>query len=143
MAKREDWLEKLYDEIKKYQESEFKWGKFDCCMFTADCIRAMTDIDYGASFRGKYRSKGGAFKQLLKQTGTDDLDQAISIIMKGIKGIKRIDPAFMQKGDLAIVKLPEVGNSFGVVMNGAVLFPNENGGLYKIKITPTKVWRID
>lgn len=42
----------------------FAWGRNDCGLFAAGAVEAMTGVDHGAPFRGRYRTELGAARAL-------------------------------------------------------------------------------
>ena len=57
----EDWPERLAEAIEAANERPFSWGRHDCCLFACDAVMAMTGVDPAKPFRGKYKTKRGAF----------------------------------------------------------------------------------
>jgi hypothetical protein len=81
-----DWEDRLRTYLDRVNDEPFKWGRHDCALFAADCIRAMTGEDPGEAFRGHYDSKTGAAEALrgfgagtLLQTVTAWLGDPVSI----------------------------------------------------------------
>jgi hypothetical protein len=37
--------------------SSFEWGRFDCCLFAADCVHAITGVDLAKDYRGYVGAK--------------------------------------------------------------------------------------
>ncbi len=70
----ENWPEILNQCIDDARRREFTWGRFDCCMWAADTVEAMTGTDYAAEFRGKYKTIRGAVKALNKRTLKEVMD---------------------------------------------------------------------
>jgi len=55
-----DWQTRLDAFLRQQKDRTFEWGKWDCCLFVADAITAMTGEDPAQSLRGKYNSEDGA-----------------------------------------------------------------------------------
>ena len=98
----------------------FKWGKNDCCLFVADWVLFATGNDVAADFRGNYRTKNGAFKQLFKR-GLNDVQSVFKDRLN-----PSIPTAYARRGDLAVVKFKGdlVG---GIVTVNAVVCVGEFG----------------
>lgn len=98
----------------------FKWGKNDCCLLIADWVLFATGNDVAADFRGAYRSKTGAFKQLFKR-GLNDVQSVFK---------DRLNPevpiAYARRGDIALV---EFNNEYvgGIVTVNAVVCVGDKG----------------
>lgn len=48
------------------KEENFEWGKRDCCLWTADILKAIHGVDFAKPFRGTYSSRKGFAKLLIK-----------------------------------------------------------------------------
>lgn len=128
-----DWTTRLHDVIKAAHGRPFSWGKFDCCLFAADCTLAVCGIDPAVEYRGKYKTEAGAKRLLKKIHGSLEAAWDVSFV--------RIPPAFIQRGDVALY-VGEQGRSV------AVFWANEfwsvaDDGVCRIKCTPLAVWRIE
>lgn len=57
-----DWPERLDRMISSARAVPFEWGRFDCALHVANCIREITvsRVDVAASYRGKYSDEAGA-----------------------------------------------------------------------------------
>jgi len=60
-----DWPERLDRVIREARTRSFAYGTFDCALFAADCVQAVTGIDYAAELRG-YESKTAAYRIVAK-----------------------------------------------------------------------------
>ncbi len=98
----------------------FKWGKNDCCLLVADWVLFATGNDVADDFRGKYRTKSGAFKQLFKR-GLNDVESVFKDRLN-----LAIPINYARRGDLALVEFKDeyVG---GIVTVNAVVCVGENG----------------
>ena len=56
----EGWEKILHDTLETMKERPFVWGTFDCCLFAADIVQALTGVDYAAGYRGTYHSEAEA-----------------------------------------------------------------------------------
>lgn len=129
--RRNDWIPKLLEVFEYYKNRPFKYGETDCCLFTADCCKAICGIDFMEKYRGKYKSKKGA-----------------TTIIKSIDFIGEIDSYFMQKslshlqrGDLvAYNNTLSKDTTLAIYFNGywAVTL----NGLQRINIQPTHIWEV-
>lgn len=52
--RREDWSEKLAEQIKNIRGKNFEYGEHDCCLFVARCVDAMCDTDFEKRVKDKY-----------------------------------------------------------------------------------------
>jgi hypothetical protein len=65
----QDWEPALHTAIDAAAARPFKFGDHDCCLFIADVVLVLTGHDFGAGFRGKYRTAAGAMKALRRAVG--------------------------------------------------------------------------
>jgi hypothetical protein len=93
------WEQKFAEQIKAAQVKPFEWGTFDCCMFAADAVLALTGVDLAADFRGKYSDEAGA-QAFIATYG--DLAALVSA-KTADKDMAEINLKFAQRGDLVLV----------------------------------------
>lgn len=100
------------------RQTQFEWGKSDCCLFTCDYVAEKTGIDPALNHRGTYTTEIGAKRSLVKHGSIQDsFDNA---------GFERIDFNFAKRGDVVLYN-SELGETLGVKWTGGVLGLNENG----------------
>jgi len=101
------WESALADYLRACEGTPFAWGVCDCSLFAADAVRAMTGVDHGVEFRGKYKTAAGAVR-VLKRTG------GVSGIADAALGA-RVAPLMLARGDLAAVHTEKGEEALGVV----------------------------
>lgn len=52
-----DWPSRLDSFLRLHRQRRFVYGEWDCCLFVAGAIEAMTGADLAASFRETYHSR--------------------------------------------------------------------------------------
>jgi len=128
-----DWPERLNIYVVKVQKEEFQLGEFDCALFAAGCIEAITGEDVMPEYRDTYNSwesseeacldihhTASLYKVLLKKFGSP---------LPGVRG---------RVGDLAFYD-----GCCGIVFGRYALFLSE-GGYAHIRITHVqRIFRID
>ncbi|MBE5251833.1 DUF6950 family protein [Mixta mediterraneensis] len=130
--KNSDWQKSLVTLIKAAEKWPFLWGEHDCCLFAADCVKAMCGEDFAAEFRGTYDSETGAKKALLRGGGS--LEKVMARFLDEVK------PALAQRGDIAVIE--NAGRRCaGVIYGGAVWVPGERG-LVGLRVKPLSAWRV-
>ena len=113
MTMKHNWQLKLIKYIQHNKHRPFKWGDFDCCLFSADAVLIMTGIDFAEKFRGRYTTKRGA-TQALKKYGKGTLKETIQQLLGNPqKGIN------YKRGDICLVD-SEQGIAIGIFMNEEV-----------------------
>lgn len=98
MVRREDWASRLYQYIADVQDEPFAWGAHDCLLFVADCVMAMTGVDYAERFRGRYKTEIGAYRLLKKLGGMESVLDAYLGVRVNIKMAKRGDVVLLDVG---------------------------------------------
>jgi len=133
----------LHDYLTNHAHTSFAWGQFDCCLFAADAIQAMTGIDIAAEFRGKYHDQASAFELIKTVTGGSTVADAAAYCANqhGLPEWKY--PLMAQRGDLVVFE--NDGNLIaGVVhLSGRHVVSVSESGLIKAPITAVqRAWHI-
>jgi hypothetical protein len=115
----ENWNIKLSDYIKSVQNEPFTWGKFDCCLFAANCVEVMTGKDFTENLRYRYNSKITACRVLLDKNYLNIFD----MVIKKIGEPK--NPLFANRGDVVYYKKDEK-ESLGICLGDKCVFVGEN-----------------
>ena len=136
MKKKQDWI-LLFDQfIQKYYDKPFEWAKWDCCMFSDAYIKTMT----GESLIPKalkWTDEESALKTI-REYGKN-LNGSIKKAAQA-KKLEKIDPNFMQKGDLCVIK--QETQLCGISDGHKILGPSESG-ISRIEYKEIlAVWRI-
>lgn len=131
--KRTDWMKQLAAVIAAAQTQPFVWGTHDCCLFASDCAKAITGVDPAERYRGTYTTEIGAKRALTKHHGS--IEAAFDACFK------RIDPAFIQRGDLVLLD-SEIGHAAGVVW-GHGIWSVSPTGTGMVDANPIIAWRVE
>jgi hypothetical protein len=134
--KKQDWITQLNKVISDRQFTPFKWGENDCCLFAADCIKAMTGNDPAKTLRGHYHTERGAHRTL-KRYGACTIEATATKLLGEPE-----PPLTARRGDVALLQEGKRAQ-LGVVMPSGVYVPGENGLIKKPLTEIKKVWRID
>lgn len=127
-----DWQSRLHNYLSSVYQTPFKYGVFDCGVFSSEAIEAMTGADLASQFRGRYTTR----KEALKLVGT--MEQVAER-----SGLKPVPVVFGQRGDLAVIR-SGVKSSLGIVSlhGNDVLSPGKDG-LMRVEMNQvTKVFRV-
>lgn len=135
----DDWPQRLDAEISASRTRAFAYGGFDCCLFAADCVKAITGIDYAADLRG-YESKIAAYRIV---SGYGSLEAMITALL----GSEPVHPSQARRGDVVLAEIElapgESGDCVGICAASKFLFPKDVG----LRCLPIGVvrlaWRID
>lgn len=117
----ENWPELLHSAIESRIDSRFSWGDFDCCMFAAECVKAITgewlmpDLEYS--------SKETAIAVIQENGG-------LSNIVSEIFGNSAF-PLAASRGDIVMRHDEDTGMmSLGICVGELVAFPALRGVAY-------------
>jgi hypothetical protein len=105
----EDWTERLEYFLWLAQGRAFAWGAWDCSLFGAEGVKALTGDDFGAAFRGQYSDAAGAAQALI-EIGEGDLESTVTSFM----GPPLSLPAKAQRGDLVLFESGD-GPALGII----------------------------
>lgn len=72
----QNWQANLAALCAARRDTKFSWGAHDCCLWAADCVKAVTGVDPAASVRGKYNSPLTAVQILEEHGGVEALATA-------------------------------------------------------------------
>ena len=91
----EDWPKRLIKAIEEAESKTFRWGVWDCWLFVADCVEAMTGSDPAEHLRGRYFTEQEADDLLEHMGGVDDVLERLGFAPITNKN-------FTQRGDIVI-----------------------------------------
>ena len=131
----EGWETRLNDVIEAALYRPFRWGENDCCLFAAECVKAVTGADVGSPYRGLYDSAHGAACLL------DELGGLEGVVSVCFAGFSEIPPAMAQRGDL-VLTLNAGREVLGVVTAVQIAVPGESGLVFLPVSTASKAWRV-
>ena len=121
MKKHIDWQIKFSDFVVKHKDKPFKWGSWDCCMFSDACMKALS----GESVIPKtlrWKDEKSAL-EAIREYGKD-LNKSIAKAAKA-KNLEKVDLNYLQKGDLVVVQ--QESQLCGVFDGFKVIAPSDHG----------------
>lgn len=110
MARLHNWRTNLHAYLAENALRDFEPGVFDCSLFSADCVNAITGEDPAADYRGRYATVAQGLA-LLQADGYADHEAFVAT------HFTETSVLFARAGDLAVVE------QRGLVGIGAVLGP--------------------
>lgn len=131
MQRRPDWQSRLCEFVRANETRPFVWGEWDCALWTAAAIEAITGTDIAVDIRGKYSTEDEAHAIFASFT-----DTAAQIAAQF--GMKEVSPMHAQRGDLIAtsVCLGLVGLDSQVLVLG-------DSGLTKVEYRHIqRAWRV-
>lgn len=130
-----DWQDRLLKIAIERENTPFQWGSYDCCLYVADTIEAMTGFDPAEWFRGKYDSEEGAMALIEEKGGMvgymDSLFKSKSV-------------EYAQRGDAVVVETDN-GPTMGIMWSGGAVWMQSETGVKlfpRLKKRITHVWGI-
>ena len=121
-----DWEANLHAYLDSVAGAPFAYGRHDCALFVAGAVNAMTGHDFGAPFRGRYRSAAGAVRAL-RLYGAGDLPATLTAALG-----EPVHPSRAGRGDIVTD-----GENVGVCMGGVARFVTDIG----MTDLPRSAWR--
>lgn len=128
MTRLPDWETRLNNYVVECGGRPFVWGEFDCAMFAAGAVIAMTGDDPLAEFRGRYSTGPGSIRAL-KRYGAGTLEATFDTKFAACP------ISFARRGDLAFHE-----GSLGVVMGPFALFVGAVGDVDGLIRFPRASW---
>ena len=123
----EYWDRAFFSYLQAADQRPFVWGEFDCCLFAADAVQAMTDQDPAASIRGTYSDAVAAAAVIANYGGIAELAEAFFLPMGAIE----IMPLFARRGDVVRLVMPVFEDAFaecgGICTGRDVAFLTDSG----------------
>lgn len=115
-----DWRARLQAYLEGGARREFAFGTHDCALFAADALAAMTGVDLGERYRGRYSTMQGGLRLMVRDGFADHVALFRAHLPSG--PVARALP-----GDLAVIETPD-GLSLGVVQ-GAMIYCLQPSGV--------------
>ena len=127
MTRREDWFVRLSGFLAVAERCAFVPGQFDCALFAAGAVEAMTGVDLAAHWRGRYRSLRGGLRVLRSEGYRDHIDLVRA-------HFPPIAPSMAGVGDLGVIET-DSGPALGLVLGPLVAVLKVGGGLDRVPLT--------
>lgn len=128
----QDWPTRLDAAVTAAQGRRFRYGVFDCCLFAADVVVAITGVDTAAALRG-YRGRRAAAAILEHEGGMVAL---VSRLLGASMSAARAG-----RGDV-IFGYPIVDGAVGVCLGRSVAFAGPKGVSFYPRSVAALAWRI-
>ena len=129
-----DWKARLIAYLAWSVLQSFGYGRFDCALFTFGAVKAMTGIDPGECYRGKYTTLRDGVA-LLRNDGFRDHVDLTALYFD------EIPVAFAQAGDIAVVAGDD-GPALGL-LQGEYIYALAPAGMKLIPLlSATRAFRV-
>lgn len=138
MTRFENWPSLLSRFASDWQGKKHVWGKSDCSIMCLDWVERATGQAVGDDVAGSYDSAAGAL-QFLSSLGYADLPEMVTDRLK----TESKEGNFLQRGDIALVDCPAVGDGLGVVLGTQILIMDVKQGGAVIPLTRSLLgWKV-
>lgn len=132
----ERWATALNNAIDAERAKDFEWGLSDCSLFVADCVNAMTGVDWAADFRGHYSTAKGSLLALRKY-GKGTLYKTMDHYFARHTSI-----LMARRGDVVVME-SEIGQCLGICIGATVAFRSPDGVVFMPLTKCVAAWVID
>lgn len=118
--RRADWQDALVAYLHACARLPFEPGVFDCALFAAGAIEAMTGFDPAAELRGTYATEEEGFAKIAAAGFADHIEMVARLF-------EEIPVSLARPGDLAAVSTPGNLAALAVVQGEHVYVPRARG----------------
>lgn len=135
IKRKEGWPELLHEYIEATVNTAFAWGQHDCCLFVADAVRVMSDVDLAADYRGHYTTSTGARRIIKAVTGGTAVEDVIdhAALQFGLAELRSV--LFAQRGDIVLFDSEDGTPALGIVhLDGSNALFVSDSGLHKLPV---------
>lgn len=136
LVRHQSWPLLLEETIDRFRLMKFTWGVADCCLFAAECVKATTGVDFAVPYRGRYRSKRGAYKAMKRVAGGGVTEVASHALGKPL-------PTTMlaRRGDVVLVNTEE-GPALGICVGAKCAYLGPAGLVFLGLDVAQAAWRV-
>ena len=117
--------------IAEAESQTFSYGAFDCALFVADVVNAITGQDYAQPYRG-YQTEAEADEILHKAGGLGRIPDQF---------FERIPPQFAVTGDI-VWRQKRKRETLGICVGAACCFPKKDGLVWLHRRVIRRAWRV-
>lgn len=130
----ENWEMILARCLREAEGKVFSWGEHDCCLWTADVVKAMTGVDYAMEFRGTYNTRAGAIRALI-ELADGSLTKLLDVFFD------RVEVAYSQRGDVVVMFYDDM-ETLGVCVGDRAAFVTKRGLIYISMQNVLRAWAV-
>jgi hypothetical protein len=137
-----DWQSRLQAYLDSRRAARFQYGACDCCLFTCDCVRAMTGHDMADWFRGRYSTRRRALELIRQRTGHVGV-KAIAEHAAAECGLASVPVLMARRGDMALVGSGSKAILGIVSLLGTDVMCLDKNGIVRVALeSVTAAWRV-
>ena len=140
MTRFPDWPARLELFLGGTSAKRFQYGRFDCCLFVANAVHAMTGFDLAFDVRGKYHSRREALELAQERTGMRSVRVLIEAILSPLP---EVSPNMAQRGDIVLVKRASDVSLGLIALNGKEILATARSGFVRMSLhRASRAWRV-
>jgi hypothetical protein len=124
--------------LKDNANTKFAWGSWDCCLYAANAILAITGKDIADDFRDKYTDEASAFALIKTVTGGTTVADAAAYCAKKHGLVEHAHPLMAKRGDLVVIQNGPNLIAGVVHLNGRDVVSVSDHGAVRLPITQVK-----
>lgn len=118
MTRRADWVAALELFLRENSARPFVYGDWDCCLFVASAIEAMTGVDPAREFRGTYDSLRGAAEAMKLLYSSRTVVRVVEQIAVRYE-MGELPVRFARRGDMVLIPRKRDSSPGIVAFDGA------------------------
>lgn len=134
MQRREDWLERLHEELEAAADRVFAWGGHDCARFAARCVDAMCGSAFEVALGERYSDEDSARAWLASADFAELVTEHIGAPMP--------NPRFAQPGDVVLWVNDRGEPTLGIIVGHHVVAAAPRGFVGARTDTITHAWAV-
>ena len=136
------WQSALSAYIVATAGAPFRYGDFDCGLFVAGALEAMTGVDVVPGIRGVYKNRTDAFAQVRSICGASTME-ALARYLTARHGMPEVAPLLAQRGDPVLLRAGRRSSLGLVAMHGTEILTPYRGGLLRLPLAhATRAWHV-
>ncbi len=128
-----DWPARLLACVEAARTQPFAWGEHDCALWSANVVLQITGFDFGARFRGRYRTGGGAQRMIMRNGG---------LAMIATRALGEPRPALQAARGDVVLACREEGPALGVAVDRRAAFVGHTGLQFLLLSECVNSWRV-
>lgn len=137
MKRTEGWRKRLASYVSACRSTPYELGTFDCWLFVAGAIEAMTGKDLGLVQRGRYKTQRGALG-VMKRDGAVDMAEFAEHRLTALP-----DPVMAQVGDVMAIPTDDAfGFALGILNGERILVVTPKGIDTRDRAEATRAFKV-
>jgi hypothetical protein len=138
----DNWQSALSAYLVAAAGTPFGYGRFDCGLFVAGAIEAMTGVDVVPGIRGDYHNRAEAFAIVKSICGASTM-QALADCLTARHGLQEVSVLCAQRGDPVQLHAGRRSSLGIVAMHGTEILSPYRGGLLRLPLShATRAWHV-